>query len=146
MKMMKNWGWIVVAVLLISVLGWYQLGGAKPKLICHYNNEEIEQICTYRLQEDSLIKSPLKINGRARGNWFFEASFPIQILDQNDQVLAQALGIAQGDWMTEDLVPFTAEIKFEMPLGDTGKLVLKKDNPSGLPDNDDSFIIPVRFR
>lgn len=147
---MKNWGWIALLVLVICVLVWTKFGfrvGA-PAITCQYSDavNQMETICVNSLKNDSLIKSPLKIVGRARENWFFEASFPIQLLDQNGAVLAQTTGQAQGDWMTADLVPFTAELKFEIPLSDTGKLVFKKDNPSGLSANDASFIIPIRFR
>jgi hypothetical protein len=49
--------------------------------------------------------------------------------------------------MTEDFVPFTATIEFETPdYGDIGALILKKDNPSGLPEHDDAYEIPVRFK
>jgi len=147
---MKNWGWIVLLVLAACVLGWSKFGFrvGSPAMSCLYSDAEkkIETICVNKLKENALIKSPLEISGRARGSWFFEASFPIQLLDQKGAVLAQTVGQAQGDWMTTDLVPFVAELKFETPLGDTGILVFKRDNPSGLPQNDASFTLPIRFR
>jgi len=147
---MKNWGWIVLVVLAVCLFWWgkfgFQIGN--PKINCLYSDstKKIETICVNQLQDNSLIKSPLEISGRARGNWFFEASFPIELLDQNNQQLAVAIAQAQGDWMTEDLVPFTATLKFTAPVSDAGKLVLKRDNPSGLPQNDAELIIPIRFR
>lgn len=91
------------------------------------------------------IESPLIITGTARGTWFFEASFPISLLDENDQEIAMGIATAQGEWMTEEFVPFTAEITYSTQSL-AGKLVLKKDNPSGLPENDDQLVIPVRFK
>ncbi|MCX6384936.1 MAG: hypothetical protein NTV16_10770 [Actinobacteria bacterium] len=44
-----------------------------------------------------------------------------------------------------DFVPFKAQIKFEKPATDTGVLILEKDNPSGLSENDAKIEIPVRF-
>jgi hypothetical protein len=53
---------------------------------------------------------------------------------------------AQGDWMTEDFVPFTATLTFPaQPAGSLGKIVLKRDNPSGEPQNDASIVVPVQF-
>ncbi len=57
-------------------------------------------------------------------------------------VPAQAL----GEWMTEDFVPFSASLRFAVPSTPKGKLVLEKDNPSGLPENADELIIPVYFK
>jgi putative hemolysin len=94
---------------------------------------------------ESKITNPLIVKGEARGQWFFEASFPVKLLDGNGQVLAQGIARAQGDWMTTDWVPFTAQLKFSKPTTKSGSLILSKDNPSGLPANDDQIIISVIF-
>ncbi|MFA6435765.1 MAG: GerMN domain-containing protein [Candidatus Gracilibacteria bacterium] len=96
--------------------------------------------------ENTLVSAPLIIEGQAQGTWFFEASFPITLLDENNNVLAQTTAQAQGDWMTEDFVPFTAQIdSFSPGESTTGILHFQKDNPSGLPENDASFDLPVQF-
>ncbi len=95
-------------------------------------------------QPNELVKSPLLITGEARGAWFFEASFPVKILDENGNELARVPAQAQSDWMTENFVPFKAEIEF-VPTTETGFLVLGKDNPSGLPQNAAEIRIPIRF-
>ena len=91
------------------------------------------------------VKSPLTITGQARGTWFFEASFPVRLLDEKGQVLGQGIAQAQSDWMTEEFVPFMAVLEFSTPTTMRGNLILKKDNPSGLPEHDDELRIPVRF-
>ena len=91
------------------------------------------------------VVSPLSISGEARGGWYFEASFPVKILDANGAVLGEHYAQAQGDWMTENFVPFTSTLSFRTPTTQTGTLVLQKDNPSGLPENDAEVRIPVRF-
>lgn len=91
------------------------------------------------------VTSPLVITGEARGNWFFEASFPIKLLDANGTMIATGFAQAEGDWMTEEFVPFRSEIQFMAPLTSSGTIVLEKDNPSGLPENDDSFVWPIEF-
>ena len=92
------------------------------------------------------ISSPLTIIGEARGYWFFEGSFPIVLTDWDGKIISEHYATAQGDWMTEALVPFTATLNFEAPLfGERGTLILKKDNPSGLPKNDDALEIPILF-
>ena len=54
--------------------------------------------------------------------------------------------------MTEDFVPFSATLEFTSPYPGKGQdfmkrgsLILKKDNPSGLPENDDALEIPIQF-
>lgn len=92
------------------------------------------------------VASPLTVTGRARGTWYFEASFPVQLLDGNGNVLASGPAQAQGDWMTTEFVPFAITLPaFAAPGTANGTLVLKKDNPSGLPEHEDELRIPVRF-
>lgn len=97
-------------------------------------------------QPNIVVTSPLNLTGEARGNWYFEAVFPVKLLDANGDVLAQDQGQAQSDWMTENFVPFKATLQFTAPTTGTGTLVLEKDNPSGLPEHADSLIVPVKFR
>ncbi|MNI95059.1 hypothetical protein D3C73_1532640 [compost metagenome] len=48
--------------------------------------------------------------------------------------------------MTDNYVPFSSTLTFEAPsAGGSGVLVLRKDNPSGLPENDDEIEIPITF-
>ena len=92
------------------------------------------------------VSSPLTITGSARGNWYFEAVFPITLKDATGTVIAQGQGQAQSDWTTTDFVPFTATLTFPaQPAGSTGTLVLKNDNPSGDPAKQKELDIPVKF-
>ncbi len=95
--------------------------------------------------EDELVASPLQVTGEARGNWYFEASFPMELLDANGNQIALGIGEAQGDWMTTDFVPFRGTLVFTTASTPTGTLVLHKDNPSGLAEFDDEVRIPVRL-
>lgn len=102
-------------------------------------------ICVSKPRPNQTISSPLVIEGEARGTWFFEASFPIKLFDGNGKEIAIAIAQAQGEWMTTDFVPFRATLEFSKPATENGTLVLEKDNPSGLPEHDDSLVMPIRF-
>lgn len=91
------------------------------------------------------ITAPLIVEGEARGTWFFEASFPIKITDEQGNVLGSSFVQAQDDWMTENFVMFKGNIDFASKTGGKGFLVLAKDNPSGLPEYDKEVKIPVIF-
>ncbi len=107
--------------------------------------EKIDLITVASPRPNQTVSSPLKLEGSARGFWFFEASFPVKLLDKDGNVIAQAIAQAKDDWMTEDFVPFEAELLFSDPGAGKGTLVLQKDNPSGLPENDDELRIPISF-
>jgi len=81
--------------------------------------------------------------GKARGFWFFEASFPIQVLDKNGNVLVNTFATAEGEWMTESFVPFKVTIKAPETYTGPATLVLLKDNASGLPEHDASVSFPI---
>jgi hypothetical protein len=100
----------------------------------------------------SIVASPITIEGEARGPWFFEASFPITLTDWDGRIIAQHYIMTADEWMTEDFVSFQGELEFESPykVGDPefmkrGTLILQKDNPSGLPEHDDAIEIPIMF-
>jgi len=96
---------------------------------------------------NAAVGSPITISGQARGTWYFEASFPVELLDANGKTITAAPAKAQGDWMTTDFVPFALSLPFAaQPAGSKGTLVLHKDNPSGDPARDQSVSIPVVFK
>ncbi|MFA5841902.1 MAG: Gmad2 immunoglobulin-like domain-containing protein [Candidatus Paceibacterota bacterium] len=97
---------------------------------------------------NQIVKSPLIVAGEARGNWFFEASFPVVLTDWDGLIIAQGIATAKRDWMTTEFVPFEAELVFSADkdaYSNRGALILRKDNPSGLPENDDALEIPILF-
>ena len=92
------------------------------------------------------ISSPATITGEARGNWFFEGSFPVILTDWDGLIIAEGVATAKEEWMTENYVPFEATLNFVKPTyKDNGSLILRKDNPSGLPENDDALEIQIFF-
>ncbi|MEK7654424.1 MAG: Gmad2 immunoglobulin-like domain-containing protein [Patescibacteria group bacterium] len=110
------------------------------------NDDKNNLIVVDRPKTGEMAVSPLSISGKARGYWYFEASFPVRLLDGNSKLLALKPAQAEDNWMTEEFVPFSVTLEFEKPETETGTLILQKDNPSGLPEHDDELRIPVRFR
>lgn len=81
--------------------------------------------------------------GKARGMWYFEAGFPIEVLDKDAKSIATGIGRAQGDWTTTEFVPFSTEITIPDSYQGEATLILKNDNPSGLPENEASVSFPI---
>lgn len=115
-----------------------------PQVMSFPNGNE-DRIRVANAPINETIASPLVITGEARGNWYFEASFPVELRDGNGILIAQEPAQAQGEWMTVEFVPFSVTLEFTKPRTATGTLILRNDNPSGLPENDRWISIPVRF-
>ncbi len=127
---------------------WPRQCRAGDKTFVENIGNELEKIDLIRIntpRPNQLVESPLEIEGEARGYWFFEADFPVKLLDANDEELGTAIAKTSSNWMTEDFVSFEATLEFETPITKKGTLILEKDNPSGLPENADELRIPVRF-
>jgi hypothetical protein len=150
---------VIVTIILIAGYSIYSLYPSEPTPVPQ--EEEIrepeETDRTYALPDktdlirvespepNQTITSPLIVKGEARGYWFFEASFPVKLLDNEENLIALEIATAQSEWMTEEFVPFEAVVEFDDPAAEKGVLVFEKDNPSGLPENADEFRIPVFF-
>ncbi|MFZ5365494.1 MAG: GerMN domain-containing protein [Patescibacteria group bacterium] len=94
---------------------------------------------------DAEISSPVAVTGEALGNWYFEGSFPIELVDQDNNTLASGIAQAQSDWMTSEFVPFKASLTFAAGQATKGRLIFRNDNPSGLPENQKQYIWPIKF-
>ena len=102
-------------------------------------------ITVYYPTANAKVASPVAVIGEIPGNWSFEASFPVKLLDSTGATIASGKGNVLGNWMTSTLVPFSAQLTYTGSPSGAGTLVLQKDNPSGLAANDDSAEITVHF-
>src|ERR1035437_1342255 len=50
--------------------------------------------------ENQEVSSPIVIVGKARGNWYFEATFPVELVDNDGNILASTAARAETDWAT----------------------------------------------
>lgn len=138
---------LVLIIVAIGCIVWWQFG---PKEVTFVGNE-LEKADLIRLdtpRPNQVVSSPLVIRGQARGYWFFEASFPVVLTNWDGLIIAEGIATAQSEWMTEEFVPFEATLEFivdENSYSNKGTLILRKDNPSGLPEYDDALEIPVVF-
>src|SRR3989344_8635370 len=143
---------VVIIFIAVSALFLIASNMANNRLVQFFQHQKSNSmpnssdlIVVEKPKSGELVESPLLINGRARGYWYFEASFPVRIFDDNGVELGVAIAQAGGEWMTEDFVPFVAILEFKKPSTKKGVLVLQKDNPSGLPEHDAELRIPIVF-
>ena len=107
-------------------------------------------LVTSPLPESVVSASPVVIKGKAKGNWFFEATAPVSIVNWDGLIIGEGyIKVDDGyDWMTTDMVPFTGTITYDATqLGayTYGWIILKKDNPSGEAQFDDSLEFKIVF-
>lgn len=120
---------------------------AEDKTFVENIGNELEKLDMIRINDPrpgQAISSPLLIEGEARGYWFFEGDFSVRLLDENGKLIGESVLSAQSQWMTEEFVPFEGELIFTTPF-QRGLLILEKNNPSGLPENDDRLSVPVHL-
>jgi len=67
------------------------------------------------------------------------------IIDANGKELANGIARTEDNWMTENFVDFSATLTFVKPTTTKGTLLLKKDNPSGLAENEKTLEVPIIF-
>lgn len=108
-----------------------------------YVNASADLITVSNPTPGSVTGKPVTVMGSARGNWYFEASFPIEIRGTDGSLIASGHADAQGDWMTTEFVPFTASITVPATFIGEAVLVLKNDNPSGEPERERSMSFPI---
>lgn len=83
----------------------------------------------------------------ARGNWFFEAQLTVALASATGRKIKSGLGTAQGEWMTENLVPFSVSYTdAATTTEDSHFFVVDSSNPSGEAKYQKTAIIPLRFR
>jgi hypothetical protein len=148
---MSNGLKVIIGIIVLALVGYAIFafdigrerdGNPKPDTI---GGDISDMIRVLVPKPETVITSPATFSGEARGTWFFEATFPIDILGDDGTVIGRGYAEAQDEWMTEEFVPWTAIIQFD-PKGYTEGLVrFMKDNPSGLPENDASIEVPVKF-
>ncbi len=115
----------------------------KPAAKIAYINASTSDIIVTVPRPGAAVAKTFSVVGEARGYWYFEASFPYSIVDSSGIVLAQGAIQADGEWMTEDFVPFTVNAPVPGSYTGPATLILKKDNPSGEAERDASLSIPI---
>ena len=122
---------------------------AEGKTFIEDIGNEIEKLDIIRVETprpNTVVGRSFELKGEARGNWYFEASFPVEVRDAGGNTLLSTFIMTENEWMTTEFVSFAKMITLEkIPETKTGTLILHKDNPSGLPENDDELVIPIKF-
>lgn len=77
---------------------------------------------------NATVTSPLHVTGVAPANWYFENQFPVQLLDAQGQVIAQAPATPRVNW-TENAEPKEFDATLTFAATGPATLVLQEDMP-----------------
>ncbi len=101
-------------------------------------------------QAGSVINLPLTASGSAPGSWLNEGQMPLRLQTYEGEVLVETVATTTENWMTTEPVNFSAELTGVQDLSQLdsiyGLLIFEKSNPSGLPENANQVMFPVRFQ
>lgn len=148
---------IILLLIVIAVLSWllFVKTAEAPALSAPATSATATTTTTPTLITRARVASPqpgailaktFAVTGVAPNAWYFEAVFPIQVRDADDNLLASAQAQAQSDWTVAGPVSFTASVTISSDYHGPATLILLKDNPSGLPENSDEVTIPITIK
>ncbi len=141
---------VILAILFFIaalVFDWGRNSNLTPLNSYQQTESTSSEISVFYPKPNDTVSSPIKISGKAKGNWFFEASFPVKLYDENENIIGSGIATAESDWATTSFVNFTAEITYDNSTSTgSGLLVFSNDNPSGDPSFSKSFFVPVKLK
>lgn len=108
-----------------------------------YINASADRIVVDSPKPGEAVGTTFTVVGKARGGWYFEASFPLRVLSGAGSLLKEMPVQADGEWMTTEFVPFSETVTLPPTYKGPATLILHNDNASGLPENDASISIPI---
>ncbi len=162
---MKKWHYITAGIIFVAIVAILTIVVMRKNAAAPIVIDETPVSSHGAIETDDLIhvtfpkpgepiSSPVTLTGEARGNWYFEASFPVVLVNWDGLIIAEGHADAQSDWMTTDFVPFKATLTFARPFinesnasyASRGAVIFKNDNPSGDPARDAALEVPVVFK
>ncbi len=75
------------------------------------------------------VTSPLTVSGRAPAGWFFENQLPVQLLDAQGAIIAQAPATPRINWTEPGDKDYDATLEFTVARETPATLVVMQDMP-----------------
>ncbi len=164
---MKN----IVLILSILILSIFLVGTAyifKNKNICckyelceqltgmcsedeEVNEEEVlsekgNKLVLENLKDGDTVDEDFEVKGKVSGEWFFEGTFPVRVLTENEEIIKSLSATTDDDWMTSDLVSFSFKLDTNLEKESVVVIRFEKANPSGIGENDDYAQVTIKIK
>jgi len=102
-----------------------------------------DDLVSFSILPGAKLRGAVSYQGVVENAYFLEANIRINILDINKKILKNDHANATTDWMTSGPVTFAGTIDLAgLPKGQA-YFEIHNDNPSDLPANDKSILIPI---
>ncbi len=102
-----------------------------------------DDLVSFSIWPGSKVHSVVSYRGVVKNNYFFEANIRINVLDANKKSILQSNAHSTTDWMTSGPVSFEGNLDFSKLAKGPAFIEIHNDNPSDLPANDKSILIPI---
>ena len=161
---MSKYAWLVIGLGIIIIAGALYLANTETAVAPSaaglpiidpsqqgqptYENTSPDEIVVTLPFPGAVTGKDFSVRGKARGNWFFEASFPVFLIDKDGNQLAVGLASpepAGAEWMTSEFVEFKADLVVPAHFIGPALLIIQNDNASGLPENQKSVSFPINI-
>lgn len=135
---------IVLAFILLGISVFYIINKTLVKIKANDLSNSI--IITSPIKNEQ-VSSPLRIVGRARGDWFVEGAILVELTDLYGNHISSGSVSAQEKWATKDFVAFLGTLQFNNFIkGSKANLILYKNNQAQGNIQDKKMIIPIMFK
>lgn len=95
---------------------------------------------------NSKVKTPFKVEGKARGSWYKNNRLKLKVVNYRGEVLFEKEVFALSDTSKDKFVEFVAAVNFTPPADlERGKLLIEKTSGTDDPGKNGPLIIPLRF-
>lgn len=143
-------GLLLIACIVAGFLAWKtqklvkEIQTIQVPLIPTATPNSISEVNITSIKSQGLITSPVEILGTIDRSWTWEGTFQIEIVDGNGESLNSfPVGVIfEND--DDKVGEFSISIPFESTT-ESGFIVVHSDNPSGLPENEKTFKLPIIF-
>lgn len=153
--------WIIAILILLGVVGYLSwrifatpLASPTPEAVVQQQEATSTAVATSSAPlsasvhidtpaSNAVVGTTFIVTGAAPSGWYFEAVFPISVRDNADNVIGHGQAQALSDWTQPGQIRFAATTTIDTVYHGPATLILLKDNPSGLPENDDSVSMPI---
>ena len=154
---------VIIAILSILLVGFAYVSQDK-ELCCEYNfcanitetceeqgteitSEKGIKIKLNNIKEGDTVEVGFKVEGSVTGSWYKEGVFPVRVINNTTkEVVITNIARADGEWMTEDYVPFSFVIDADITEETPFILRFDKANLSELSDNYDYASLSVNLK
>lgn len=144
---------LLAAIVVVGFLtGWYVIHDSSPSGSIgvgdsyQYVNASKNDIFVTFPNPGGDVMSSVTVEGYARGSWYSEGVFPVEVKNVNGLTIGSGEGKANGEWITNDFVPFTAQIALRALYSGPAMVIISKGTQEVGAPSDASLSFPISIQ